>query len=240
MPPAPQLPPEHRRRWLVTTLVVVVVAVGLIVGGPWFYARVLAPDARAPLALTTPTATPSVDPDAPLPPLEVDGTWQVGAGSAAGYRLGEVLSGEQVTVVGRTEQVTGSLTVAGGQLTEATVRVDTASIATDESARDAFFRRALDTTTFPEATFTLTAPVDVTAVAAATAPVAVAAPGTLTFHGVSQPVTAELLVQRTPEGIEVAGQVPVTLESFGLDAPDLGFVTVEPTGSVELLLVLVR
>ncbi len=239
-PPAPQLPPEHRRRWLVTTLVAVVVAVALIVGGPWLYARVLAPEARAPLTLTTPTATPSADPDAPPAPVDVDGTWQVGAGSAAGYRLGEVLSGEQVTVVGRTEQVTGSVTVQGGQLAQASVTVDTASIATDESARDAYFRRALDTTTFPEATFELTGPVDVSAVGTATTPVAVSAPGTLTFHGVSQPVTAELQVQRTAEGIEVAGQVPVELEAFGLDAPDLGFVTVEPTGAVELLLVLVR
>lgn len=239
-PPAPQLPPEHRRRWLVTTLVAVVVAVGLIVGGPWFYARVLAPEARAPLTLTTPTATPTAEPDVPPATLDVEGAWQVGAGSAAGYRLGEVLSGEQVTVVGRTEQVTGSATVTAGQLTEATVVVDAASIATDESARDAFFRRALDTTTFPEATFVLAAPVDVSAVGTAVGPVAVTASGTLTFHGVSQAVTAELQVQRTAEGIEVAGQVPVTLEAFGLEAPDLGFVTVEPAGAVELLLVLVR
>ncbi len=239
-PPAPHLPPEHRRRWLVITLVTVVVAVGLIVGGPWLYARLLAPEARAPLTLSTPTASPSIDPDAPLPPLDVEGVWQVGAGSAAGYRLGEVLSGEAVTVVGRTDQVTGSLAITGGQLTEATVTVGTASIATDESARDAFFRRALDTTTFPEATFVLTGPVDVTAVATSTGPVAVAAPGTLTFHGVSQPVTAQLQVQRTAAGVEVAGQVPVTLEDFGLQAPDLGFVTADPTGAVEMLLVLGR
>lgn len=239
-PPAPQLSPEHRRRWLITTLVTVVVAVGLIVGGPWFYARVLAPEARAPLTLTAPTATPTVEVEAPPASVDVEGVWQVGAGSAAGYRLSEVLSGEQVTVVGRTEQVTGSVTVQAGRLAQAAVTVDTASIATDESARDAYFRRALDTTTFPEATFELTAPVDVGAVGAGSGPVAVSAPGTLTFHGVSRPVTAELQVQRTAEGIEVAGQVPVVLEEFGLEAPDLGFVTVEPTGAVELRLVLVR
>ena len=118
--------------------------------------------------------------------------------------------------------------------------VDTASIGTDESARDAFFRRALDTTTYPQAVFTLTEPADVSAVGTTTEPVAVRATGTLAFHGVRHQVTVELQVRRTLDGVEVAGQVPVTLSDFGLEAPDLGFVTVEPTGSVELLLVLTR
>lgn len=240
LPEQPLPPREHRRRWLITTLVVVVVAVGLIVGGPWLYARLVSSEPREPLTLSSPT--PTVPSESPSPPaaIDVDGTWQVAAGSQAGYRLGEVLSGEQVTVVGRTDQVTGSVVVAAGQLTEATVVVDTASVATDESARDAYFRRALDTSTYPTATFTLTAPVDVTAVGTSTAPVAVEATGTLVLRGVSQPVVASLQVQRTADGIEVAGQVPVTLEQFGLDAPDLGFVTVEPAGAVEMLLVLTR
>lgn len=240
VPPAPEVPPEHRRRWLITTLVVVVVAVAVVVGGPLLYARVLAPEARAPLTLTTPTAAPTEDAQVPTGPIDVDGTWRVDAGSAAGYRLNEVLTGEQVTVVGRTEEVTGSVVVTDGQLTAADVVVDTASIATDESARDAYFRRALDTTAYPEATFTLAAPVDVSGVGATADPVTVSADGTLSLHGVSRPVVASFQVQRTASGIEVAGTVPVTLEDFGLDAPDLGFVTVEPTGAVEMLLVLVR
>lgn len=234
--PSP-LPPEHRRRWLVLTLVVVVLAVALIVGGPWLYARLVADEGREPLALSTPTPTASATVPATT---DVEGTWQVGEGSEAGYRLAEVLSGDQLTVVGRTEKVTGTVVVTAGAVTEARVVVDTGSIATDESARDVYFRRALDTSTYPEATFTLTAPVDVSAVGGSPAPVAVQAAGTLSFHGISRDVVAELQVQRTVDGVEVAGQVPVTLADFGLDAPNLGFVTVEPTGTVEMLLVLRR
>lgn len=238
-PPA-ELPPEHRRRWLVRTLVAVVVAVGLIVGGPWLYAKVIVPEAREPLALSTPSPSPDAGASASSEPLDIEGAWLVGEGSLAGYRLGEVLSGEQVTVAGRTDQVTGSATVTASMLTQATVVVDTASITTDESARDAYFRRALDTTTFPQATFELTAPVDVSVVATGTGTVPVDAPGNLTFHGVTRPVTASLEVQRTADGVEVVGQLPVVLEEFGLEAPDLGFVTVEPTGAVEFRLLLTR
>ncbi len=51
-------------------------------------------------------------------------------------------------------------------------------------------------------------------------------------------VTAELSVQRVGDRIEVAGKVPVVLADLNLTAPDLGFVTVDPSGSVEFLLLL--
>ncbi|MBO1750719.1 YceI family protein [Actinotalea sp. BY-33] len=234
------LHPEHRRRWLIRTLVAVTVALGAIAGGPWLYARYLAPDPAEPLALSTPdpaaSAAPQVDEI-----HEVDGTWTVVDGSEAGYRLGEVLSGEQVTVVGRTDQVTGGVVLEEGSLLEAEVVVDVASIVTDESARDAYFRRALDTTTHPEATFEVTDPVDLSALEGVTESVTVEALGTLTFHGVARPATAVLEVQPTGQDqVEVAGQIAVTLEDFDLTAPDLGFVTVEPTATVEMLLVLSR
>ena len=234
---------DHQRRWLIRTLVAVGVVIAAVVGLPWVYAQVVAGQEEAPLALSTPTSAPTATPTAeptPAGPLEVDGAWTVGEGSEAGYRLGEVLSGQQVTVVGRTDQVAGDVVVEGGVLTAATITVDVASISTDESARDAYFRRAVDVTANPEATFVLDAPVDLAALPAATGPVAVQATGTLTFHGVAVPATAELQVQRTPDGVEVAGAIPITLADFGLEAPDLGFVTVEPTGTVELLLQLVR
>lgn len=244
-PRARELPPEHRRRWLIWTMTAVVVAVALVVGGPWLYAKVIAPQVRDPLALSTPTAQPGATADAELldsapPPIDVDGTWQVGEGSEAGYRLAEVLSGEEVTVAGRTQQVTGTMVVEGGALTRAELVVDAGSIATDESARDAYFRRALDTSTYPVATFLLSEPVDVAEVGTADEPITVTAPGTLTFHGISQAVTVDLEVQRTLVGVEVVGQVPIDLETYGLAAPDLGFVTVEPSGSIEILLVLTR
>lgn len=230
-------PDVHRRR-IIRTLAAVVVVVGLIAGGPWVYARLLAPQPADPLMLTAPVTEPTGEPvDGPL---DVDGTWRVSEGSQAGYRLHEVLSGQPVTVVGRTTAVNGTLTVAGSVLTDAEITVDVASVSTDESARDAYFRRALDTTTHPVATFTLTEPVDVSGLGSSDRPVSVAANGTLTLHGVSRPVTVALEARWVPGGIEVAGTVPITLADHGLPAPDLRFVTVEPAGTVEMLLTLTR
>lgn len=228
----------HRRRVLVRTLVGIALALGLIVGGPFVYARFLAPEPADPLTLSTPTAVAT--PEVPTGVVDIDGTWRVLEGSEAGYRLGEVLSGQSVTVVGRTERVTGEATVVDGVLTTVAVTVDAASIATDEAARDAFFRRALNTSEFPDATFTLTEPVDVSAIGQRDEVLTVSATGTLTFHGVTRPVMVEVEAQRTPTGVEVVGRIPVTLADFDLTAPDLGWVVVEPMGTVEARLLLGR
>jgi polyisoprenoid-binding protein YceI len=245
--PAPrevELPPEHRRRWLIRTVVTVTVVLGAIAAGPWVYATFFAPEPAEPLVLTGPTPARSGSPEpevpATVPVGELEGTWTVSEGSEAGYRLREVLSGAPVTVVGRTDAVSGELVVADGSITGGQVTVDVAAIATDETARDAYFRRAMDTTTYPEASFVLEQPVDLGPVAGTTAPVAVEAVGTLTMRGLARQVTAQLEVQRGVDGVEVVGSIPVTLQDYGLTAPDLGFVTVEPTGTVELRLLLVR
>jgi polyisoprenoid-binding protein YceI len=191
----------------------------------------------AALALSTPSPALASGPVAPIDP---SGQWSVASGSQAGYRIGEVLSGNQVEVVGRTDQVTGSATIEGGQLTAARVAVRTATLATDESARDADVRRALNTSAYPEATFELTEPVSVADIGTATGAVDISAPGTLTIGHTTVDVVASLHVQRTADGLEVAGDLPVALADLGLPTPDPGFVTVDPTASVEFLVLLTR
>ncbi|MFI2488111.1 YceI family protein [Promicromonospora kroppenstedtii] len=190
---------------------------------------------------------PAVGSSAPAATADVadlDGDWTVAGGSEAGYRVDEVLSGQDVTVVGRTEEVTGSGTVADGELTAATVEVDLASITTDESARDGQFQGILDTRAFPTATFRLTDPVDVAAVADGET-VTVDAPGSMTIKDVTRDVTAGLEIRLVAgDGgdvvAELAATVPVTFADYGVEAPDLGFVTVEDTGFVEAELTLSR
>jgi polyisoprenoid-binding protein YceI len=228
--------PEHQRRWLTWTIVGVLLAVGLVVGAPWVYARFFMREAPDPLTLSTPNVVERV----PEGPLELDGSWEIQPGSEAGYRLDEVLYDNQATVVGRTESVAGVVVIDDGSLTEARVVVDVGSITTDESARDAFFRRALDTTSFPEAVFELTEPVDVSVIGLSNAPLVAEGVGTLSLHGVTQPATATLEVQRTFEGVEVLATIDVLLADFELSAPDLGWVVVEPVGTVEALLQMAR
>jgi polyisoprenoid-binding protein YceI len=168
---------------------------------------------------------------------DLTGTWTVGEGSYAGYRLDEVLNGTDVTVTGRTEQVTGELTIDGLTLSAATITVDMASIATDNGNRDEYFRNdALETDQYPEATFVLTEPVEATGAPVAGETQTLSVTGELTVHGVTQTVTAELEAGLSGDGGQIAGSIPITFEDFGVTPPDLGFVSVEPTGFIEFLL----
>ena len=174
----------------------------------------------------------------PVTAEDLAGTWSVSDGSQAGYRVAEVLNGQDVTVVGRTPDVTGGLTIAGTELTAADVTVTMTTITTDSSNRDGQFLDILKTSQFPTATFSLTSPVDVSAITQGVA--SVQAEGTLTIAGVSAPVTVDLSAQTTSSGVEVSGSIPVTFADYGIDAPDLGFVKVERSGTVEMLLELTR
>ena len=207
--------------------VVVVLGVSAAAFGPAFYRDVIV---GAPEAAPSVSAAPA---DSTLDTSDLSGEWQIGTGSTAGYRVDEVLQGNDVTVTGRTTEVTGELTVDALSLTAATITVDVASITTDEGARDAYFRdTAMEADAFPTATFTLTEPVTLAAPVAGVAQT-LTATGDLTLHGVTQPVTVELQAALTETGGQVVGSIPITFSDFGVEAPDLGFVSVEDDGSVE-------
>lgn len=222
---------------LVIAVVALLALAGIAVGGSALYAKIendKAPDA---LALSTPTAT--TDGASPgLTEQDLAGTWTVSDGSQAGYRVAEVLNGQDVTVVGRTSDVEGTVTIDGTSLSAADVTVSMTTITTDNSNRDGQFLDILKTSEFPTATFTLTEPVDVSGVTEGTT--SVQATGELTVAGVSAPVVVALDAQTTATGVEVSGSIPVTFSDFGVDAPDLGFVKVEGTGTVEMLLTLAK
>jgi polyisoprenoid-binding protein YceI len=221
--------------------VVIVVIVIAVAAGPWLYREFIAGDADPELALPSQTQAATTD---------VDGTWTVVPGPSeeakrtqAGYRVDEVLRGSPLTVNGRTPQVTGQAVVAGSKLESATFTVDVASITSPESARDNQFRGAeiLDTARFPIAEFRVAQPVDVAAVPETGAAITLNVPASLTIKGVTRDVTAKVDVQRAGETIIAAGSVPVTWIDFNVTPPDFaGFVTVQPTGSIEFLVNLAK
>jgi polyisoprenoid-binding protein YceI len=230
-------------------------AVGVIlVGGvaafiaPKIYRDYFAAPAAVTPTLSANESTLKADPGEPLDPAAFVGDWQVGAGSYAGYRVNEVLNGTDVTVTGRTEQVTGSLTAEGQTVTQATFTVDVASIKTDNSSRDGYFREnVVRASANPTATFTLTTPLTIDRVPNSGEVTEHTLSGDLTLAGVTKPVsvTVQLRVDAPAAGtntgtVEIAGQIPITFADFGMTAPNLGFVSVEPTGSVEFSLALDR
>jgi polyisoprenoid-binding protein YceI len=145
------------------------------------------------------------------------------------------LNGTDVTVVGKTEDVSGTITVDGSTLKDATVKVDVGTIATDQAPRDDYFRStAMEVSKYPDATFQLTQPVDA-AVPASGQVATVQATGELTMHGVKQTVTVPLQAALTADGVQVSGSIPVTFSDYGVEAPSLGFVSVQDKGTVEFL-----
>jgi polyisoprenoid-binding protein YceI len=221
---------SRRRTWSIVGGIAGVVVVAAV-AGPLVYASLEADAAPPP--------TVQVQPQDVVLTAETDGTWTVGPNSSAGYRVDEVLNGADVTVAGKTQEVSGSAVVAGGDLTGAEVTVDVASITTDRSQRDAYFRsNVMEVDEHPTATFAVDDPVDLPELTGT--PVTVPVSGDLTVAGVTRPVRTEISVVRTAAGVDVSGSVPVTFADYGLEAPDLGFVRVEDHGSVEFLVHLVR
>jgi polyisoprenoid-binding protein YceI len=223
-----------RRTWWTLGGVAAVVVAG-VVGGPLVYAGLREDAPPAPTVQAQPSSEVPPPSASGVPSVsDVDGTWTVAPGSSAGYRVDEVLNGADVAVAGTTDQVSGSVEIAEGDLTTAEIVVDVASITTDQSQRDAYFRdEVMDVETNPTATFAVTSPVDLPELTGT--PVTVPVTGELTLAGVTRPVQTEIAAVRTAEGVDVSGSVPVTFADHGIEAPSLGFVRVEDQGAVEFL-----
>lgn len=225
--------------WISIAGAVVVLGVLAAVFGPVIYRDlIVGPPVAAPtVQVPTSSATPGASSPASAPVDDLSGSWKVAADSVAGYRVDEVLNGTNVTVVGRTDQVTGTLTVDKLTLTSATIDVDVASIATDEGARDNYFRNnALNVSEFPTASFTLLEPVTAAAPPAGGEVQTVTVRGELTLNGVTKQIDAEVQAVLSGSGGQVSGSIPITFADFNVEAPNLGFVSVEDHGSIEFLL----
>jgi polyisoprenoid-binding protein YceI len=214
--------------WVVSALAVIAVAGALL--AQTIYRAVFggSSDVAAPSISETAEAGTGSD--------DVAGEWTVDSGYA-GYRVDEVLQGEDVTVVGRTEEVSGSFTIDGTTLSAGTIEVDVTSIATDNSNRDDYFANdAMEASTYPTASFELAEAAELPDDVTSGETVSVEVTGTLTMHGVSQEVTATLEVVVSGDTAQIVGTVPLTFADYDVEAPSLGFVEVEADGQLEFSL----
>jgi polyisoprenoid-binding protein YceI len=226
----PNTPARKRRwwRWILAgtaaTVVLVVLAAGLFVK--------LQPTAP-------PLALPAVPAGPPVGPL--DGTWAVGAGSVAGFRLRETVLGFSNDVAGRTTAVTGTMVVSGGRVTSAMFRVDLTAVTVGGKAQPQF-AQSLGTRDHPTATFTLAQPLALSSAFGSGRAVTVTATGYLAMNGVSRPVTFTISARRDGPAIEVAGSIPVTFAEWRIIGPTgYGFLgSLASHGAAEFLLVLHR
>jgi polyisoprenoid-binding protein YceI len=186
-----------------------------------------------------PLALPTARASAPAGPI--DGTWHVGTGSIAGFRVKESAVGFSNEVVGRTGAVTGSIVVAGDRVTKATFRIGLTTIKVGGKAQPQL-ATSLGTRDHPDATFTLTHPVTLSTGFASGVPITVAADGYLAMHGVSRPVTVTVSGRRDGPALQAAGSIPVTFARWGIVGPGgFGFLgSLANHGVAEFLLVFHR
>jgi len=223
---------RHLRRWL---LIGAAVAVLLVVGGPFVYFNVIESKAPARLSLSSNNAKSSSTTTGAGVPL--DGTWKVAGGSQAGYRVKEILFGQNHEAVGRTSNVTGQITISGTTVNATTFTVDLTTVTSDEARRDrAFQGRIMDTASFPTATFTLSQPVDLGSVPASGAQRTVQARGQLTLRGTTKSVVVQLRTRYSGSLIEVSGSIPVKFADWNIPNPSFGPADTEDNGVVEFLL----
>lgn len=230
--------PWHWLRWVAGAAALLAV---VVFGGAFVYIHFISGPAKAPLALPSGTAAspgPAGSGSPAAAGTPVTGSWRVGAGSLAGYRVLEVLAGQNNVAVGRSSAVTGQLTIAGTVVTGASFSVRIATIHSNESQRDAQFDgRIMNAAQFPVGTFTLTRPIQLAPVPAPGVIRHYAATGKLTLHGHSKLVTFPVSAERTGAELQVAGSIPVVFAGYDIPDPSFaGFVTVQNHGVLEFLL----
>jgi polyisoprenoid-binding protein YceI len=162
----------------------------------------------------------------------------VGSDSLAGYRVQEVLVGQNSTAVGRTREIWGSLTITGSTVTKGSFTVNMASVASDQSERNAHFDGPImDVSQYPTATLTLSSPITLGSIPADGVVEHYNATGALDMHGVTKSVRFTVSAERVGSEIDVLTDITIPFSQWDISNPSIGgFVTTASTGTFEVLL----
>jgi polyisoprenoid-binding protein YceI len=230
---------KRRRRLILAAIGVAVLAVVVALLGPYVYIHFIEGPAPAKLELPTASSTTtssSARGSATTPSLQ--GSWNVGSGSMAGYRVQEVLIGQNSTAVGRTSKIWGSITIAGSAVTKGTFTADMASVTSDQSERNARFDGSImDVSQYPTATLTLSSPISLGTIPADGVVEHYNAVGNLDMHGVTKSVSFTLSAERVGSEVDVLADISIPFSEWNIANPSIGgFVTTASTGTLEVLL----
>lgn len=176
------------------------------------------------------------------------GTWTIGQGSEAGYRVREKLAflPAQSDAVGRTSAMTGSATVTQSgkvvKVTAASFKVDVSKLTSDKSMRDQRIHSiGLQSDQFPTATFRLSKPGTLPASASTGKVANVSATGVFNIHGTSKQETVPLQIRVSGSTMEAVGSITFPWREFNMTVPSVaGFVNVTGKATMEFDLHLTR
>ncbi len=194
---------------------------------------------------TTPTPTSTVESPAAS---SIEGTYKIGPGSAAGYRVRELFVGglAKVDAVGRSESVRGTVVIGRSgstlQVQSVNVTVDMTKLVSDESRRDGRMRTTgIETDRFPTATFVSSSAVTLDGESEAAKPVKATVPGKLTLHGVTRDVQIPVDAQLRSGTLEIVGRFAINMKDYAIEPPEIAdFVKADDDGVFEFKLVLTK
>ena len=173
---------------------------------------------------------------------DVDGQWVVSHKpgknvTSAGFTFYELLPGDERTTSGSTQDVEGQMVIEGGSLTAGEVTVGMSNIVTDKDVRDENVRRKiLHTEQYPEATFSLTEPADVSQLPEDGTVGTVTLTGDLTIHGQTNAITREFTVLRTGDTVIVHADIPIKRTDYGVETPEFVAAKIAEDGDVNIRL----
>ncbi|HEY4228232.1 MAG TPA: YceI family protein [Candidatus Limnocylindrales bacterium] len=177
-----------------------------------------------------------------------NGTWTVDqtigrfsdfSDSFVGYRVDETLASSRAnTAVGRTAQVTGTLTLDGASVTAVDIRADLTRLTSDDDRRDGqLHQQALETDLFPTATFKLTAPLDLGAAPVDGQTLSATATGDLTLHGVTKSVQVPIKALLSGDVVTVTGSLEIQFADYQIQEPvSFAILSIEDHGVMEFQL----
>jgi polyisoprenoid-binding protein YceI len=228
-----------KKHWKKIALIAVLLAVLAPTAGVWLYIHVIKSEPKKALTVNdipVGTVDQSATTDNPSTPA-AGNTWSITTGSQVGYRVVEVLFGQDTEGVGRTNSVTGSLTLDDTKVSAATFTVDMKTLVSDDARRDRKFTGGImNTATIPTSTFTLTSPIDLGTNPADGQEIKASATGDLLLHGVTKSVTFDVTAKRTGGTIAVAGSIDVKFADYNINNPSGGPVTTQDHGLIEFAL----
>ncbi len=172
----------------------------------------------------------------------IAGTWKATDKSVVGYRVKEVLNGQSIVGAGRTNAVTGSLTIDGTKATAVDLSVDVTKLKSDQDKRDAQVQtRILETAKYPTASLKLKGPIDFGKEPKDKEEISTKATVALTLHGTTKDIAIDLKARRNGSAVEVNGSIPIVFADYAIADPSFApFVTTEDNGILEFLVVFTK
>jgi polyisoprenoid-binding protein YceI len=255
--------PPGRSRLIIAGGLVLVVTTAIAAGGLFYLFGRSTPAAVSLTAASSPAATASASASATESAAatataegttdgtatgDLSGTWTVNTSigsfadftsSFVGYRVEEELANVgAATAVGRTPSVSGTLVLNGTTITGVSIEADLSTLQSDNDMRDGQLRRqALETSTYPKATFVLTQPIELDGLPADGQTISITATGDLTIHGVTRSVEIPLEAKLSDGVVTVVGSTTIRFADYGMSSPQSMMVlSIADEGVMELQL----